>query len=123
MIRFLIDADLPGSTCTSLRQQGYLADDVRDLDLGAAPDDTVLHYATTHGYTLISADKGFSNLLRFPLGTHHGIIVARLPPHTPATTKVRLLLRWIPTLQDEDLRGNLLIIQAKGIRIRQAKPR
>lgn len=82
MIQFLIDADLPRSACTALRQRGYRADDVRDLDLGAATDETVLHHATTRGYTLISADKGFSNLLRFPLGTHHGIIVARFPRHT-----------------------------------------
>ena len=37
-----------------------------------------------HGYTVISADRDFSNLLRFPLGTHQGIIVARFPRHTPA---------------------------------------
>lgn len=43
MIQFLIDADLPRSACTALRQRGYRADDVRDLDLGAATDETVLH--------------------------------------------------------------------------------
>jgi hypothetical protein len=31
-------------------------------------------------------------------------------------------LLWIPTLQEEDFRGNLLIIEPKGIRIRRAKP-
>lgn len=123
MIRFLIDADLPRSVRTALRQRGYLADDVRDLDLGTATDEAVLHHAMAHGYTVISADRGFSNLLRFLLGTHQGIIVARFPRHTPARTKVRLLLRWIPTLLEEDIKGNLLIIQPKGIRIRRAKSR
>jgi len=122
VIRFLIDADLPRSLCTALRKRGYLADDVRELGLGAATDQTALHHATRRGLTLIPADKGFSNLLRFPPGTHHGIIVARFPHHSQAQTKVRFLLRWIPTLQDEDIRGNLLIIQPKGIRIRRAKP-
>lgn len=121
MIRFLIDADLPRSGCGALRHRGLLVDDVRDLDLDTATDDIVLQYARTHRYTLISADKGFTNLLRFPLGTHHGIIVARFPRHTPARMETRLLLRWIPTLREEDLIGNLLIIQAKGIRIRRAK--
>jgi predicted nuclease of predicted toxin-antitoxin system len=121
VIRFLIDADLPRSACIALRQRGYFADDVRDLDLGTATDDTVLQHATTHGYTLISGDKGFTNPLRFPLGTHPGIIVARFPRHTSARAKIRLLLRWIPMLQEEDIRGNLLIIQPKGIRIRRAK--
>jgi hypothetical protein len=35
--------------------------------------------------------------------------------------KTRLLLQWIPTLREEDLTGNLLIIQPKRIRIRRAK--
>jgi len=32
-------------------------------------------------------------------------------------------LRWIPTLQEEEVRANLLIIEPKGIRIRRAKPK
>ncbi len=100
MIRFLIDADLPRSALIALRRQGYTVDDVRDLGLGAATDDVILRHARTHGYTLISGDKGFTNVLRFPLGTHHGILVARFPRRTPAREKVRLLLRWIPTLEE-----------------------
>jgi predicted nuclease of predicted toxin-antitoxin system len=121
VIRFLIDADLPRSVFAALRDRGLLADDVRDLGLGTASDDIVLQFAKTHVYTLVSADKGFTNLLRFPLGTHHGIIVVRFPRHTSARVKTRLLLQWIPTLGEEDLTGNLLIIQPKRIRIRRAK--
>jgi len=91
------------------------------LGLGNAPDDTIVEHAKKHTYTLISADKGFTNLLRFPLGTHSGIIVARFPPHTPARAKTHLLLRRIPTLDEQDIRGNLLIVESKGIRIRRPK--
>jgi len=121
VIRFLVDADLPRSLAMALRERGYVADDVRDLKLGNAPDDTVVEHAKEHSYTLVSADKGFTNVLRFPLGTHCGMIVARFPPHTPARAKTRLLLRWIPTLGEQDIRGNLLIIERKGIRIRRPK--
>ena len=120
MIRFLIDADLRRSVAMALRQKGYLADDVRDLKLGTATDETILRHATRHGYTLISADKGFMNLLRFPLGSHHGIVVARFPRHAPAWAKTRLLLRWIPALREQEVRGSLLIVEPKGIRIRRA---
>jgi len=123
VIRFLIDADLPRSACVALRRRAYPAEDVRDIGLGAATDDVILSHASMHGYTLISGDKGFTNLLRFPLGTHQGIIVARFPSHTPAREKVRLLIRWIPTLQEQDIRGNLLILQPKGFRIRRSQPR
>lgn len=123
MIHFLIDADLPRSACTALRELGCAADDVRDLDLGTATDESVLRYAAMYGYTLLSADKGFSNLLRFPLGTHHGIIVVRFPHHSSAQMKVRLLVRWIPALKEEDVRGNLLILHSKGVRIRRPRSR
>lgn len=121
MIQFLVDADLPRSVARTLRHLGYTTDDVRDLGLGSATDEAILRYATGHRYTLISGDKGFSNTLRFPPGSHHGIILLRFPPHTPAHKKAHLLLRWIPTLQEADLPGNLLIIQSKGIRIRRAR--
>jgi len=45
VIRFLIDADLPRSAFVALRRQGYTADDVRDLGLGAATDDLILRHA------------------------------------------------------------------------------
>jgi predicted nuclease of predicted toxin-antitoxin system len=120
-MRFLIDADLPRSTCSALRELGYRADDVRDLGLGAATDDAILQFATTNRYALISGDKGFTNSLRFPLGTHHGIIVARFSTHTPASAKVRLLIRWIPMLLEADVDGNLLIVEPKVIRVRRPK--
>jgi predicted nuclease of predicted toxin-antitoxin system len=56
-----------------LRQREYLADAVRDLGLGAAADEILLHYATRQGYTLIAGDTGFSHRLRFPLGTQQGM--------------------------------------------------
>lgn len=123
MIRFLIDADLPRSLVTALRQEGYPSEDIRDLGLGGAPDEVVFHYAVRNGFALISTDKGFTNLLQFPLGSHHGILVARIPRQSRARTKVRLLLRWIPLLEKDDVEGNIVIIKAKGIRIRRAKTR
>jgi hypothetical protein len=122
VIRYLLDADLPRSASQSLRERGCDAVDVRDIGLGQAPDDVIFRYAVTHRYTLITADKGFTNLLRFPLGTHAGLIVARFPPHTPARRKGRILIRWVPPLDENDVVGCLLIIEPGGVRIRRAKP-
>jgi predicted nuclease of predicted toxin-antitoxin system len=37
-------------------------------------------YATAQalGAVLVTADKGFGDIRRFPLGTHHGIVVLRV---------------------------------------------
>lgn len=121
-MRFLVDADLPRSLASALRARGYDADDVRDLGLGGSVDEVILTYAVRNDYVLISGDKGFTNVLRFPLGSYPGIIVGRFRRHALAPEKTRLLLRWIPTLDKNDIRGNLVIIQVKGIRIRRFKP-
>jgi predicted nuclease of predicted toxin-antitoxin system len=122
VIRYLLDADLPRSATLALRSHGCEAADIRDLGLGNASDDTIHRYAVAHGYVLVTADKGFTSVLRFPPGTHPGIIVLRFPPHTPADKKARILTRWIVPLAEHDLTGNLLIVEPRGIRIRRAKP-
>jgi predicted nuclease of predicted toxin-antitoxin system len=122
MIKFLIDADLPLSLYQRLRELGYTADDVRELGLGQAPDEKIFEYAVQRGYCLISADKGFANLLRFPLGSHKGIIVARFPRNCRAPTKVKIVTRWLSVLRSKDITGHLVIIEAHGVRIRRHKP-
>ena len=91
--RFLIDEDISRLTPRILRVAGYAADDVRDVGLRAHPDQEVFRYAQEHGAILITADKGFANILRFPLGTHHGIIVVRVPDELPTEIANRELLR------------------------------
>lgn len=65
MIRYLLDADLPRSATLALRSHGCQAADIRDLGLGNASDDTIHRYADAHGYVLVTADKGFTSVLRF----------------------------------------------------------
>jgi predicted nuclease of predicted toxin-antitoxin system len=122
MVKFLVDADLPLSLYQRLRGLGYTADDVRPLGLGQAQDQQIFDYAVQQGYCLVSSDKGFANLLRFPLGSHHGIVVARFPRNCPGPTTVGIVTKWLPTLTPRDITGNLVIIEAHGVRIRRPQP-
>jgi predicted nuclease of predicted toxin-antitoxin system len=78
MARFLVDEDLPRSLAPFLTAAGLFAEDVRDRGLRGQPDDDVFRDAVAHGFAVLSGDLGFGNLMRFPLATHHGIVVARL---------------------------------------------
>ncbi len=122
MIRYLLDADLPRSAAGALRTLGCEVVDVRDIGLGGASDESVFRYAVSHGYILVTADKGFTSLLRFPLGSHPGLIVARFPQHTPARRKSRILAQWIARLTESDVARNLLIVEPRGVRIRRTGP-
>jgi len=66
---------------------------------------------------LISGDLGFSNLLEFPLGSHPGIVLARLPNELSISRGNQILIAGILEALP-DLRGSLLIVEPGQIRIR-----
>ena len=79
MARFLVDEDMPRSTAAMLRGLGFIADDVRDVGLRGRNDASVFAFAQSVNAVIVTADVGFGNVLRFPLGHHSGIVLLRLP--------------------------------------------
>lgn len=122
MLQFLVDEDLPRSLYRQLLEVGLQATDVRDVGLHATPDEDIFRWAVANGYTLISADMGFSNILSFPLGAHHGIVVARIPNEIPLRALNRTIVEALLGVPEEDLRGNLLIVEPHRFRLRKAQP-
>jgi len=116
--RFLVDEDLPRMTARLLSQAGYPADDVRDVGLRGHSDSDVFAYAQAHGQIVVSADKGFTNILRFPLGSHAGIVVVRVPDEVPTAKMHQELLNGLASLSGEKLSGALVIIEVGRVRVR-----
>jgi hypothetical protein len=54
-MHFLIDASLPRSAGTVLRQLGHEATDVRDAGMGDVPDDIIAAYARNNHLVLVAA--------------------------------------------------------------------
>ena len=119
MWKFLIDEDMPRSVAVVLRQAGHAAEDVRDVGLRGRGDQEIFDYAQAQGAILITADKGFSNILRFPPGTHAGIVVVRVPNELPTLRVNDELLRALADLEGEELTGLLIIIEVGRTRIRR----
>ena len=119
MQRFLVDEDVPRSMARVLRAAGYEAEDVRDVGLRGHSDAEVFSYAQIQAAVLVSCDKGFANLLKFPLGSHAGIIVIRIPDEKPPAQLNEELLRVLIQLRDEPLAGCLVIVEVGRIRLRR----
>lgn len=68
---------------------------------------------------ILTGDRGFGNILRFPLGNHFGIVVAHFPNEMPTVEINSLLLERFKDLSEEDFKGNLIIIEPWKIRIRK----
>lgn len=121
MHRFLVDEDVPRSTAHALRAAGYEAEDVRDVGLRGHSDSDVFAYAQAQAATLISCDKGFTNLLNFPVGSHAGIIVIRIPDEASPAQLNDELLRALFQFQMESLHGCLVIVEMGRVRLRRSQ--
>ncbi len=120
MIRFLIDEDMPRSTASALRGVGVECYDVREVGLKGTSDQDVFKWAQREGCVILTEDLGFSNTLKFPLGSHKGIVVARLPSEMSTKTMNDILINAITEIL-EDLPNNLTIIEPDRIRIRRSR--
>jgi len=119
-MRFVIDEDMPRSVGPALAELGHEVLDVREQDLRGASDEQVLRFAQQREACLITEDLGFGNVLRFPLGSHHGIIVCRFPSTLRSQTVVSEVLRGVSQLTESQLRGALAIVEVGQWRLRPA---
>ena len=120
MISLLVDEDMPRSLAPLLRAAGMTAEDVRDSGLRGRSDDEIFGYAATHRLALLTADVGFANLIRFPLRRHFGIIVVRFPNELSAAVLNAAILEALTDLKEDDIIGNLVVIEPGRIRLRRS---
>jgi len=116
---FVIDEDMPRSTGRILQERGYAVKDIRDYDLRGAKDDVIYQFAQDEQAVFITADMGFSNILRYPTGSHFGIVIARFPSEM-STKEINLqMVEQLKSLTEQDFKGNLIIIEPGNIRVRK----
>lgn len=74
MAASLVDESLPRAVTRALVAAGHDVVDVRDVGLRGATDDAIAARARETSSIVVSGDLDFSNALRFPTGTHPGIM-------------------------------------------------
>jgi predicted nuclease of predicted toxin-antitoxin system len=122
MVTFLVDESLPRAVTRALTSGGYDTVDVRDAGLSGATDAEVARTASAEGRIVVAGDTDFANALRFPPGTHPGIIVLRLPnAWTPRERAERLVAALDSTLVGE-LSGAIVIIEPSRVRMIAPNP-
>jgi predicted nuclease of predicted toxin-antitoxin system len=115
---FLIDEDLPRSLSLALAAADLQSIDVRDVGLRGKSDDEVYKYAQSRQLTIVTGDLGFGNVLRYPLGEHSGIVVARLPNEMSVSAVNEIVAKALVVLSESDLLGNVVIVEVDRIRLR-----
>ena len=116
-MRILADENLAQSIIDHLVSGGHEVIDARRGDLAGASDDELYRRAVEERLTIVTMDRDFMRMTRFPPQACGGIVVARIYRRTPPET-LRLFRECFDNLSEDTIRGNLVIITPGGMRIR-----
>ena len=117
---FLADANVFVPMVEGLREMGYDVLDTKEKNLDNLSDPEIFQLSQEEGRILVTMDKDFSNILLYPPGEHHGIIVVKLY-RLKVADATKLFLDAMDEIKPEDIPGNLVIIDRNKIRIRKEK--
>lgn len=119
-MKMFADENLYDPIIDYLRSLGHDILSIREAGLSGISDDQVYQLACKEKRVIISMDKDFSRIFRFPPKGCEGIIVVKIYKRTVDET-LRIFKKYYQDIKEKDIRKNLIIITPEGIRIRRAK--
>jgi len=117
-LRVKLDENLGRSHVEVLRNAGYEADSVNDEGLSGMSDSALWEHVLKEGRLLVTLDTDFSDVRRFPLGSHPGILLLRSKSNG-ARPVSDILVRVLKEQALESIRGCLAVADEMHTRIRR----
>lgn len=103
-----------------MRTLNYEVFDIREKKLCSLSHDEILELSKEENLVLITFDKHFSNIIKYPPKKFSGIIRVRIhPPLIEDTNNAFKLL--LEKAKIEEMRGKLIVLEKEGYRIRKTK--
>jgi predicted nuclease of predicted toxin-antitoxin system len=117
-VKLKLDENLPLSLKPRLARRGHDVDTVPDEKLQGAEDPRVLSAAADEGRLLLTLDRGFGDVRRYPPGSHGGIVVIR--PADGSRDAVIVAVDQLVEHHDlNDLVGAVAVVQRGILRVRR----
>jgi predicted nuclease of predicted toxin-antitoxin system len=117
-MRFKLDENLPAILASDLAHVGHDATTCQAEGIAGNKDAVIASHAASEGRILITFDLDFSDIRKYPPGTHPGIVVFRT--HNQDITTCRTAFARLSKSVDEaDFHGNLIIVENFRVRIRR----
>ena len=113
-----VDENVPRHAVRLLAGQGHDALTTSDEGLVGADDAAVARRAAEEGRMLLTLDRGFADIRRYPPGQHPGMLVVRLNDQRPSL--VEATLRAFLSEHDlSSMEGCIVIVQPGLVRVRR----
>ncbi|MGK7919976.1 MAG: DUF5615 family PIN-like protein [Trichodesmium sp.] len=113
-----LDENLSIAHATFLREEGYDCDRVTDEGLSGQDDEVVWQQVCAEGRFFITLDLDFSDVRRFPPGSHPGILLLR-SRNSSRQAVLDVLVRVVREYPLATLRGCLVVADETQTRIRR----
>jgi len=85
-VRFITDENIPRAVVEMLRDLGHDVMDMAESGLKGTEGDCVISTGSDEGRIIISHDKEFGDILKYPLKEHSAVTLLRLRAPTPRNT-------------------------------------
>lgn len=100
-----------------LRQAGHDVSTVYQQGLSGVADEPIFHICADEGRVLITLDRDFGEVLRFPPAQSAGIVILDLGPRATPTRLLQRLGDFLSVAGRQDVTGKLWIVEAGRVRI------
>jgi predicted nuclease of predicted toxin-antitoxin system len=116
-LRIKTDENIGRDAVRFLRNHGHDVMTVREQDLGGYSDDAIFQVCCEEQRTLITLDRDFGNLLRFPPHRSAGIAIIDLGHAASLSSMTHRLTDFVDLATRESIDGKLWIVEPGRIRI------
>ena len=110
---------MSASTVRALRQADHRIVRADELGLKGASDASLLERAVRAGQLFLTEDQDFAHLFRYPLASHHGIILLRIATSLKRPALHAMLIRLLDTHTASMLDHALAIVSPEKFEIRR----
>jgi predicted nuclease of predicted toxin-antitoxin system len=118
-VRIKVDENLPRHVAAVLHARGHEAVTVLEQGWQGFSDGMLWRRVQDERRWLMTADKGFGDLRRYPPGSHAGVILLRSPEES-RRAYLALATLALERLDLDQLAGAVVVATHRGIRVRRA---
>jgi uncharacterized protein with PIN domain len=116
-LKIKVDENLGRNAVELLRLDGHEVMTVRDQGLGGAPDETIFAVCAAERRVLITLDRDFGQVRRFPPNVSAGVVIIELGgPASLALIEARLR-DFLLSARHRPVEGELWIVEPGRIRV------
>ena len=117
-MRFLADENIYPQVILFLRRLGHDVHGLQESGLFKITDDKIIDLAIKEERTIITFDKHFGDVLRYPPEKSPGIILIRI--HPPVSDDIfHALKNLFNNYPADTVKGKLIVLSKAGYRIRE----